>query len=692
MSTLNVKVTSLELPVSGVLVRLMGDAASLASHPDAALSLNDVITWTREVSDYSGNSWNCWQKYVVQDVAAITWQEFREQVLVHNPTLQETGGRFEAGRMYFLPENRLPANVAPLVAWDRELAGFAGNLWECWQHHVRGKVLGLNWSQFEAQFGDRNPGSNGRLLADNTYLIPRTLGADTFYLAAATDADGGCRWEDLIAGSYALSVVANVYLPWSEDLVIDADGGIAVLVELESVPMVRTAGYIEVKRDKGGVPRFFLNDEAFQFIGVNLRGLLHYGGDEWKSHDQPFLGASRSEEIEQQLQQASEMGARVVRVFAANKHQPPNVVGDRLQRVLGICQRLGLYVIVALTDLYERPLHPQGDDGFYTAKGDEHTLLNEQWFTGGYRANYLPLVDHLVTRFAGHPNIFAWEIGNELKLDNQPEVFLDFNHKVARHIREQDRNHLITTGMISTHHVHMMHRQDLAKQLYDSPSIDFLTVHAYNRHMDSEKVLPDDPRRDQKIHKNDDSALAREIGKPFIVEEAGIDAGKGTMRGSAIAEDMGVWFDRGAQGYMQWGFMVPFDNGDGDSKSGMDRGKFHDDWDELFRTYRTKAGDLARQAAGLSPAPHQPGTPKTNGKTPDLPVFKAGQTVFTTTSVNLRREPNGDIARPVPSGTAVTVLGESQKADGLVWWKVRVGGDEGWMAQAVGNTPLLSLT
>ena len=126
MNTLNVKVTSFDLPLSAALVRLSGDAGSLAGHPDAVLALADAITWTREVSDYNGNRWNCWQKHVVQDVAGITWQEFREQVLTHNPSLRDTGGMFEAGRLYFLPENCLPANTAPLVGWDRELTGFGG--------------------------------------------------------------------------------------------------------------------------------------------------------------------------------------------------------------------------------------------------------------------------------------------------------------------------------------------------------------------------------------------------------------------------------------------------------------------------------------------------------------------------------------------------------------------------------------
>lgn len=693
MNTLKVTTTFSDVPVPSALVRLSGDASSLTDYPDAALALDSVITWTREITGFSGNRWNCWQKYVAQEVAAITWQEFREQVLDHNPSLRDSGGRFAADGLYFLPENCLPANTTSLVAWDRELSGFDGTVWECWQQHVRGKVLGLSWDDFAVQFRDHNPdlGKQGKLRPRAIYLLPRTLGGDKFYLAGYTDGDGTCQWESLPAGAYSLSVSCSGLLPWSRDLALD--GEITLHVELDAAAQTRAAGFVEVKKDKAGAPRFFFNGNAFPFIGVNLRGLLHYGAEEWKHHDQGFLGSSEEKQIVEQLQHAQQMGALVVRVFAASRHASPGQVGNRLERVLKECQRLGLYVIAAFTDLYQdTPLHPQGDDGFYTVKADSHTLLNEQWFKGGYRQNYLPLIDHVVSRFANHPNIFAWEVGNELKLDNQPEAFLKFVHDVARHIGQLDRNHLITTGMISTHHVHMKHRQDLQQQLYRSPDIHFLTVHAYNRHMDSEKVEGDDPRRDQKVHKNDDSQLAREVGKPFIVEEAGVDAGKGTMRGGAIAEDMRVWFERGAQGYMQWGFMAPVpDNGDGDQKSGMDRGKFHDDWDDLFRTYRDKAGDLARQAGGLSPAPNQP-APKSNGKTAALPVFKAGQTVFTTKGVNLRHTPNGDIARLVPVGTSVTVLGESQQSNGFVWWKVRIGAEEGWMAQAAGNTTLLSLT
>lgn len=700
MSTLVIRVTVAGAPAPLALLRLYGPEQALGDRPDAALALPGAITWTREIRDFDGSRWNCWQRYVEQDVAAITWQEFREQVLAHNPALRAAGGQFAAGRLYFLPENRLARHVEPLVSWERTLTGFAGDLWACWRQHVRGKVIGLSWRDFAEQFGHFNPAfvqGDGALRADETYRLPRTAGAGELYIAAYSDGAGRCRWDDLPAGGYRLCADLAGCDPLVQEVTIGAGDELTIPVELApiggAVSFDPAAQFVTVKKDAAGAPHFYFTDQrgerALPFIGVNLRGLLHYGGPEWQSDS--FLAYSRCEHIDQQLQHAQEMGARVIRVFTACKHVSPQEVGNRLQDLLDRCQQRGMFIIAALTDLYNTtPFHPQGDDPCYTPMPDGYTLLNGPWFQDGHKGNYLPFVDHLTRRFCEHPALFAWEIGNELKLDNQPEAFMKFMHDVARFINERDRNHLITTGMISTQHVYMKDRPEMQRQLYRSPDIDFLTVHAYNSNWDSERAEPDDPRRDQKIHKNDDSRLAAEVGKPFIVEEAGFDAGRGQKRDGWVADDMTAWFGRGAQGYMQWGYMATdFNNGDGDERSGMDRGALHDDWDELFRVYRDRAGDLDRQAATLLPAP---GPAPTTG-------FKPGQVVYTTGGVNLRRTPDisspANIVAEIPPRTGVTILGESTSAGSYVWWRVRVGlngaAQEGWMAQAVGNTPLLSL-
>ncbi len=229
-----------------------------------------------------------------------------------------------------------------------------------------------------------------------------------------------------------------------------------------------------------------------------------------------------------------------------------------------------IYLIVALTDLYINSQHfPQGDEPFYRSRPDGWTLLSPEWFEGGYKTNYLPFVEAIVSHFKGRPRILAWDIGNELKLPENRPLFIDFHHKMAQHIKELDPTHLVTTGMMSTRHAGLMSPGQ--RKLYGSPHIDFLTSHIYNAD-----------------YGDDDSALAAELKKPYLVEEAGFDARPGDDRAERVHQDMERMFGRGARGYMQWGFMAGGDNNDGDKDRGMD-GKFHTDWDPLFRIYSNQA-------------------------------------------------------------------------------------------------------
>ena len=155
-------------------------------------------------------------------------------------------------------------------------------------------------------------------------------------------------------------------------------------------------------------------------------------------------------------------------------------------------------------------------------------------------------------------------------------IYIDFVHAVAQQIRDLDPNHLITTGMISTRHAWLF-TEPLKRRLYAADNLDFVTIHAY-----------------QGENLEDDSPIAQALNKPFIVEEAGFDAGRGEDRSSRVNVDMEKWFRTRCARYLQWGFMATPDNGDGDRMSGMDRGAFHDDWDALTAIYRQRAQALAQ--------------------------------------------------------------------------------------------------
>ncbi len=191
-------------------------------------------------------------------------------------------------------------------------------------------------------------------------------------------------------------------------------------------------------------PNFTLNRRPFRFVGANIRGLLHYGDTRLLRHSHPH-------HRDVQLDAAKAMGARVVRIFLANRHSTVTETADRLEQALALAAARDLYLLIAFTDVHgDTGFNPAGDEKFYSL----HGKLNRTWFEGGYREHYLPLVEHVVRRFQGHKRVFAWELGNELKAWEEgrmlPDLFIEFASTVSKRIRELDAVHLIGTGIINS--------------------------------------------------------------------------------------------------------------------------------------------------------------------------------------------------------------------------------------------------
>jgi hypothetical protein len=140
--------------------------------------------------------------------------------------------------------------------------------------------------------------------------------------------------------------------------------------------------------------RFVVNNRPFRFVGANIRGLIHYG------HGAP-LQYSRREHVDIQLQGARQMGARVVRVFGANRHASVKQIGDRLEQALKRVEDHGMHLIFAFTDVHhDTGFNVPGDERFY-----QDNRLDKAWYEGGYRENYLPFVEQIVKRFKDHKRI-----------------------------------------------------------------------------------------------------------------------------------------------------------------------------------------------------------------------------------------------------------------------------------------------
>lgn len=301
----------------------------------------------------------------------------------------------------------------------------------------------------------------------------------------------------------------------------------------------------------------------FRFVGVNSAGLTHYGAGPL-----PF---ARVDQIAAELDEARRMGARVVRVFAAAEDADVVAVSARLGRVLDLAAARDLTVLVALTDFYaSTAYHPQGDRRYYARDARfSIDLLSPEFFRGGFRTNYLPWARSVAARFASHPAVFAWELGNEIKCDDDHRAFIAFAAEVGGAIRAVDARHMITTGMITSRWM----SDAEARELYALPTIDFVTYHNYNATREFADF---------------EYAVARDTGRPLIVEEGAFDSGD---RAARATDDVTHHLDaRGARGWMQWGFTaVTPDNGNGDRTWGMDRVFHAGDYDAMFRAYGAMA-------------------------------------------------------------------------------------------------------
>lgn len=658
-------------PISGAMLRLAADLATLGADPRAVTNSRGAVMWTRELTGFHGSLRECWDKHVAKQVAGLTFEEFRRQAAEYNPSLRASDDRMLAGERYFLPENRLTgdtAATAPDVVWDRVLTDYDGDLPACWRRNVQGKVIGLTWDAFRRLVRQHNPGLLSRQKAagqPQTIVLPRNGNQDDYVRVAFSDARGRFRFDELPAGAYRFETTAAGYVPDTRDLTAPAAGKVVIGLHAPALPVVEEgAGEEEalaIPAAGGFVTRvgreFALNGQRFRFIGFNLRGLVHYG------RQRPVETANARD----QLARARGFGARVIRVFAPHKDVSPADTVNRLRDLINLmdAEFPDMYLIVCLANLYsDVDFRVPGDnEDVYDLQpgGQGAHILGHNWFQGGYKNAYLPFVKTVVSAFRDAPRIMAYNIGNELKAEERADLLVDFMLAAAAQIRGFDSgNHLITTGMISTRHAFMEGNDALRMKLYGSPNLDFITNHAY--HGDR----PEAPSIE------DDSDLSMRLAKPLLIEEAGFVGQNDRSR--LYEQDLVRLLDeKQASGFMPWGFMAGHNNGDGDDALGIDDHFHGADFNRLGDIFRERADRLARDNAVLS-------APK-----PAAAKFTVGQTVFTQRNANMRKTPGlaGAFLQEVEARTPVLITGDAQRTpDSLLWWPVKVTNVDGFIAQA----------
>lgn len=180
-------------PLAGVRLRLHGPASALADLSGAQTEPADQeVRWTRQLTGFAGNRWQCWTQHVEGRNIPISWEQFRDGALAHNPGLVPERV-FRADQSYLLPE----AVALPSYTWTRQLSGFTGNRWQCWETLIRATVPGLSWEQFRDDALRYNPQLNadGRIFNPaKAYLLPEPASGPRAYLSTTSDADGHYRF------------------------------------------------------------------------------------------------------------------------------------------------------------------------------------------------------------------------------------------------------------------------------------------------------------------------------------------------------------------------------------------------------------------------------------------------------------------------------------------------------------------
>lgn len=294
-------------------------------------------------------------------------------------------------------------------------------------------------------------------------------------------------------------------------------------------------------------------------IGFNITGITNFGyGDS--------LPYSSSSDIDTHLQAVKDSGGTIIRIFAANDLISNAEASRRLGVFLDKAATYNISVIVAFINFYDSgEFNPQGTQKYYTDIWNGIPLLGSEFFLGGYKNEYMDFVRTVVSENKNRTNIYAWQVGNELKYDKDPAVFISFMQDVTSTIRNLDPVHPISTGMINAAHTGLT-----PSQLYPNlPNIDVITVHGYNGDRSGEVDV--------------DWALAN--GKKAIFSEIGF-SGTGD-RSPQMDTEIQFWKNKNIAAILQWGLIAKGlpDNGNGDKVFGMDT-IWHTDYDKLVSVFK----------------------------------------------------------------------------------------------------------
>lgn len=277
--------------------------------------------------------------------------------------------------------------------------------------------------------------------------------------------------------------------------------------------------------------------------------------------------------VEVDFAELSKMNSSIVRVFVPDVGMSDDEAAQKLSSYLSEAAKYGISVIPTLMDFYkDKGAYAAGLGHFYTgtfaASYGPVPTLGHDFFAGGYKDRFWEFVTTIVTANKDHPNIYAWEPGNEFKDEDNPDSLIKFMAETTAYIKSLDPGRNIASGMISS----FKSKIEPASFYPSLPDMDIITAHVYDNVEGSEGHV--------------DAAWAVEHGRQAIIEEIGFS---GSNRAQKLRDALTSAVERGMSAvlisaFIPWG--LP-DNHSGNPQYGMDT-IWHtkEDYSSLFSTMK----------------------------------------------------------------------------------------------------------
>jgi endo-1,4-beta-mannosidase len=274
-----------------------------------------------------------------------------------------------------------------------------------------------------------------------------------------------------------------------------------------------------------------VDDEPLRFLGVNRYDLL--GSARFSCgarYDEPAL--------ERICAEIAACGLRVVRTWAFSSFTDGGRDFAPLDRLIAAARRHALRLVLTLENEWRDctlpdPGTPDGRKGI-------------SWFATGWRETYAPYLEVVGARYRDEPSIAAWQLMNEAECPDAGALHA-FAAEASKLLKEVAPRHLVSLGTIGGGQAGTV--GTAFRRLHEIPTIDLVEAHDYGE----ERVA---------IPAAVAAALdvARALGKPFFIGEAGVAAPPPAFpftyeeRARLLGDKIEATLARGASGYLVWSF------------------------------------------------------------------------------------------------------------------------------------------